>query len=132
MEKCLQRVLDAHGLPCGAVIDASGRVVAQAGEFDAFASAGLVSSMLGPYGSAHATYSAVSSLEQIKPVIWGQGSEFAFLDRVGELVVVVFGRERGDIHAQYALSRQVGHSIAAEFALIVTESGAAPASTHLL
>jgi len=115
MEERLRRVLDAHRLPCGAVIAATGEVVARAGDFDKFASAGLVAAMLGPYGSAEATYHLVRNPEQVKPVIWGQGSEFAFLDCAGELVVAVFGRECGDIHAQHALSRQVGQSIAAEF-----------------
>jgi hypothetical protein len=115
MEERLQRVLDAHRLPCGAIIGASGQVVARAGDFTAFASAGLVSAMLGPYGSPEATYHLVQNPEQIKPVIWGQGSEFAFLDRAAELVVVVFGRDRGDVKAQYELSRLVGRSITAEF-----------------
>lgn len=114
MNERLQRVLDAHHLPCGAVIAASGEIVARAGDFLAFGSAGLVSAMLGPYGSAEATYHLVQDPEQIKPVMWGQGSEFAFLDRAGELVVVVFDRDRGDI--LYELSRLVGQSIAAEFA----------------
>jgi len=39
-------------LPCGAVIAANGDVVARAGDFAAFASAGLVSALLGPYGVA--------------------------------------------------------------------------------
>jgi hypothetical protein len=42
MEARLQRVLDAHRLACGAIISASGEVVARVGEFDAFASVGLV------------------------------------------------------------------------------------------
>lgn len=116
MEEQLQRVLDAHRLPCGAVIARSGKVVARAGDFDAFASAGLVSAMLGPYGSAEATFHTVNSPERIKPVMWSQDAEFAFLDCAGEVVVVVFGRDRGDVHARYALSRLVGQSIAAEFA----------------
>jgi hypothetical protein len=126
MEERLQRVLDAHRLPCGAVIAGSGEVVARVGDFAAFASAGLVSAMLGPYGSAEATYHTVRSPERVKPVMWGQGSEFAFLDCVCELVVVVFGRDRGDVHAQYALSRQVGQTIAAEFGSPGDERGAVP------
>src|SRR5262249_10984653 len=119
MEERLQRVLDAHDLPCGAVIAPTGELVARAGDFDGFASAGLVSAMLGPYGSAEATYHVVQNPEQVKPVIWGQGSDFAFLYLAGELVVAVFGRDRGDIHTQYELSRQVAQSIAAEFGTVV-------------
>jgi hypothetical protein len=116
MEERLQRVLDAHRLPYGAIIDRSGQVVARAGDFAAFASAGLVSAMLGPYGSPEATYWLVQNLDRIKPVRWGQGSEFAFLYRAGELVIAVFGRDLGDVKAQYEVSRLVGQSIAAEFA----------------
>jgi hypothetical protein len=116
MEERLQHVLDAHQLSCGAVIAPGGEVIARAGDFDTFASAGLVSGLLGPYGSAEATYQVVQNPEQAKPVIWGQGNDFAFLDCAGDLVVVVFGRDRGDIHAQYELSRQVAKSIATQFA----------------
>jgi hypothetical protein len=126
VEERLQRVLDTHRLPCGAVIASTGEVVARAGDFDAFASAGLVSAMLGPYGSAEATYHTVRSPERIKPVMWGQGRDFAFLDCAGELVVVVFGRDFGDIRAQYELARQVGQSIAAEFGSPDAEPVAAP------
>jgi hypothetical protein len=115
MEQKLQRVLNAHHLACGAVIAPGGEVVARAGDFDGFGSAGLVSAMLGPRGSAEATYHSVQDPEQIKPVIWGQGNEFAFLDCAGDLVVVVFGRNRGNVSDQYALSQQVGQSIATEF-----------------
>jgi hypothetical protein len=41
-------------------------------------------------------------------------------------VVVVFGQNRGDIHAQYVLSRQVGQSITAEFGNPDADTGAAP------
>ena len=116
MEERLRRVLDAHRLPCGAIIGPEAEVVAQAGDFVAFASAGLVSAILGPYGSTKSTYSLVQDSQQIKPVMWGQGGEFAFLDRAGELVVVVFGRDGGDAYARYALSRLVSESIAVEFA----------------
>ena len=75
MEEQLQRILDAHCLPCGAVIAPAGNVVALAGDFDSFSSAGLVSAMLGPYGSAEATYHTVQDPHQIKPMIWCQGSQ---------------------------------------------------------
>jgi hypothetical protein len=125
MEERLRRVLDAHCLPCGAVIAATGNVVALAGDFDSFASAGLVSALLGPYGSAEATYRRVQDPDQVKPMIWRQGRDFAFVDCADELAVVVFGRDRGDIHVQYALSRQVGLSIAAIFGSSEAEPGAA-------
>lgn len=116
MNDRLQSVLNAHRLPCGAVIVSSGEVMARVGDFNAFASAGLVSAILGPYGSAQATYRTVRDPEQSKPMLWSQGSEFALLDCAGEFVVVVFGRDDGDVHARYELLRQVGESIAAAFA----------------
>ena len=115
MEERLKRVLDAHRLPCGFIINSSGEVVARVGDLAAFGSAGLVSAMLGPYGSPEATYRLVQNPDQIKPMMWAQGSEFAFLDRAGELMVVVFGCDRGDVKAHYEFSRLVGQSIASEF-----------------
>lgn len=116
VEKRLQRVLDAHSLPCGAVIAATGDIVARAGDFAAFASAGLVSALLGPYGSAKGTFDLVRSPERIKPVMWAQGDEFAVLDRAGELVIAVFGRGQSDVLARYEQSRSVGATVAQEFA----------------
>src|SRR5262245_28749488 len=110
MEERLQRLLGAHDLPCGAIIGPTGAVLARTGDFEGFASAGLVSATLGPYGSAEATYESVLDPEQIKPVMWSQGDEFAFLDCAGELVIVVFGRDRGDVYALYKLSLEVGRS----------------------
>jgi len=115
LEERLQRILDAHSLPCGAVFAANGEVRARAGDFDRFASAGLVSALLGPYGSPKATFHHVQCKEQIKPIIWGQGDEFAFLDSAGGLVIVVFGRNSGGVIARAKLSRLVGKTIAAEF-----------------
>jgi hypothetical protein len=87
----LQRLLDEHRLSCGAVIAANGEVVARAGDFDAFAATGLVAAILGPYGSAEATYQLVQNPHRVMRAIWVQGSDFAFLDCAGEMVVVVFG-----------------------------------------
>src|SRR3954462_7142620 len=85
----LQCVLDANQLPCGAVISSSGEVVARVGDFAAFASAGLVSELLGPQGSTRATFDSLKG--QMLPCMWGQGEEFAFVDKpTAELAVVVF------------------------------------------
>jgi hypothetical protein len=93
MERSLQRVLDVHLLSCGVIIDAAGEVVVRVGEFAAFCSKGLVSSLLGPYGSAKDTFDLVQSPDQIKPMMWAQGDEFAFLISAGSFVIVLFGRE---------------------------------------
>jgi hypothetical protein len=49
----------------------------------------------------------VQSREQAKPVIWGQGGDFVFLDRVGDSVVAVFGRDHRLVGA-YKFYRQDG------------------------
>ena len=115
MEARLQRVLDAHHLPCGAVIAATGDVLVRVGDFAAFESDGLVPTLLGPYGSAEATFDSVQGDERLLPRMWAQDDEFAFVDRANELVIVVFGREGGDARAQYDLSKAVRRSIAVEF-----------------
>jgi hypothetical protein len=114
MDDRLRHVLDSHQLSCGAVIAASGEVVAQEGDFGAFASAGLVSALLGPYGSAKATFDSLEG--RLLPRMWRQGEEFAFVDKpTAELAVVVFGRGRDYVSELLALSKQVGRSIREEF-----------------
>src|SRR5262249_41380054 len=110
----LQRVLDAHSLPCGTAVAASGELLARAGDFESFGSAGLVSALLGPYGSADATFASLQGA--VLPQIWGQGAEFAFLFKPSPgLMVVVFGRSRQDVLAQVEMAKAVGHSIDQEF-----------------
>jgi hypothetical protein len=110
MKGRLQQILDAHELPCGATIDATGKVAAEAGDFIAFASDGLVSTLLGPYGSARET---LASLEgQLLPRMWSQGDEYAIVDlATEELAVVVFGRGRLSAPERWAMSKAVSASI---------------------
>src|SRR5262245_11004993 len=94
MNERLRTVLETHQLSCGAVISSSGDVIAREGDFDAFASAGLVSGQLGPNGSAKATFDYLEG--QLLPRIWRQGEEFAFIDKPApDFAVVVFGRRAG-------------------------------------
>ena len=115
LQACLQRVLDRHGLQCGAVVGAGGIIAARAGDFDRFRSAGLVSTLLGPYGSPEATFDHIQNKDCLKPVVWSQGDEFAFVDRAGDFAIVVFGRNCGDVLARAKVSRLVAQTIAAEF-----------------
>src|SRR5262249_14418577 len=78
LEGRLRRVLDAHGLPYGAVIAANGDVVARAGDLAAFGGTGLVSALLGPYGSAKGTFAGLAG--RPLPQMWRQGDAFAFAD----------------------------------------------------
>jgi hypothetical protein len=114
MEAELWRVLDAHQLKCRAAVDATGRVVARAGDFSAFASAGLVQALLGTEAAAKTTFDSLPG--QLLPCIWGQGEEFAFVDSpVPDLAVIVFGRRRGTVEQRFALSRSVGRSLRSAF-----------------
>jgi hypothetical protein len=114
VRELLQQVLDAHGLSCGAVITANGEVAVRAGDFKAFASAGLVSALLGPSGSPAGTFAGLAG--QPLPQMWGQGEEFAVADRPSaDLAVVVFGRDRLPILEQVARSTAIGASIRAAF-----------------
>ena len=76
MEEGLRRVLVAHSLPCGAVIAAPDAVVARVGDYEAFGSAGLVSALLGPDGSAAATLAGLA--EQNAPELWEQSRNGTF------------------------------------------------------
>ena len=115
MDEQLRRVLEAHTLPCGAVIATPGVVVARAGDFEAFGSPGLVSAVLGPDGSPTATLGGLGGQEL--PQLWEQGDAFAFVDQPApDLAVVVFGRDRGGWVERVRLSQDVGRTIRETFA----------------
>ena len=109
----LRRVLTGHQLACGALVAASGEVVAQVGDFDAFGSVGLVAALLGNGGASKAMFDSLEG--QRLPRIWAQGHEFAFVDKATEQVAVVaFGRN-ADARRKYELSKAFGQSIAGLF-----------------
>ena len=86
----------------------------RAGDFTRLKTGGLVSGLLGPYGSAQATFASLDG--QILPKMWAQGKVFAFVDKLGlERAVVVFGQGKQSAIDQYHLSRRVGETIAIEF-----------------
>ena len=111
MEAGLQRVLVAHSLPCGAVIAASGVVVARVGDYETFGSAGLVSTLLGPDGLPAATLADLA--EQAAPELWEQDNEFAVVDQPApDRAVVVFGRGCGGSTVErLRLAQEVGRTI---------------------
>lgn len=115
IEALLQRVLNAHNLACGAMISSTGTIVSRVGDVTEFDDSGLVSALLGPHGSPQTTYNSVQGDNVLLPRIWAQGEEVAFVDRVGEWVLVVFGRRIGDAASQYALSRLLHRTIQLEF-----------------
>jgi hypothetical protein len=113
LETGLSRVLEAHGLVCGAFFSADGIVGPRVGDFEKLQTKGLASALLGPYGSARATFESLDG--QLLPKMWAQGQVFAFMDKVGEdLAVVVFGQGEQNAIEQYRLSKHVGQTIAAE------------------
>jgi hypothetical protein len=114
--RIVQRVIAAHGLHCGALIDQSGVVVVHVGDFHTYGNEGLVSALLGPYGDPAATFGMLES--QLLPRMMGQGQHFAFVDRVGEnFAAVVFGfaKERRDAVSEYQLSQAVHRTLVAAF-----------------
>ena len=115
MEVGLRRVLVAHSLPCGAVIAASGEVVARVGDYETFGSTGLVSTLLGPDGLPAATLADLA--EQAAPELWEQDDEFAVVDQPApDRAVVVFGRGRGGSAVELLrLSQEVGRTIRKAF-----------------
>jgi hypothetical protein len=112
----LQNVLRDHGLICGTVLSPSGEELVRAGDFAALDRNGLLSTLLGPRGSGSATYGLMQPDEAIRPALMEEGQEFAFLDRVGPMMVVVFGRDREPGMAHFLFARRVGASLAAAFA----------------
>ena len=109
----LRRVLSAHQLACGALVTASGEIVARVGDFDAFGSAGLVAALLGNGGASKAMFDSLRG--QRLPRIWAQGNEFALVDKPAEeIAVVAFGCDV-DASRQYELSKAFGQSIAGLF-----------------
>ncbi len=108
----LMKLLDAHRFECGAVINSDGEFYVRAGDFAGFGSEGLVSALLGPYGSAKATFQYLRS-QDLLPRMWFQDEKIAILDKVGPmLAVVVFGWSKDtDALRRYELSKEVARNI---------------------
>ena len=88
--RILDEILREERLSCGAVIDELGHVLIRGGDFESFPAPGLVSSLLGPSGTPHATYAGLDG--QPLPQIWAEGESFAFIDRpAAGIAVVLFG-----------------------------------------
>jgi hypothetical protein len=88
--RILEEILQEERLSCGAVIDEIGRVLIRVGDFEAYPAPSLVSSLLGPSGTPHATYASLEG--QSLPQIWAEGEYFAFIDRpISGIAFVLFG-----------------------------------------
>ena len=88
LSRILDEILRAERLSCGAVIDELGRILVRGGDFESYPAPSLVSSLLGPAGTPHATY--VSLEGQPLPQIWAEGVAFAFIDRPTAGIAFVF------------------------------------------
>jgi len=115
MEYSLQMILREHSLHCGAVFDEKGEILARAGDFSKLSADGMVSTVLGPRGSALASYGLLRPDEKVRPALLSEGREFALLERVGILMVVVFGLDRAEGMEHLLFSRRVGASITERF-----------------
>lgn len=114
LRPALERALAAHDLVCGAVISSDRDVPSRAGDFAALETQGLPSALLGPYGSAQATFASLEG--QLLPKRWAQGRGFAFVDKVDvDLAAVFFGQGSQDVVEQFRLSKRGSHSIRTEF-----------------
>lgn len=90
LSRILDGILRDERLSCGAVIDELGRVLMRGGDFESYPAPGLVSSLLGPSGTPHATYASLDG--QPLPQIWADGESFAFVDRpAAGIAFVLFG-----------------------------------------
>jgi hypothetical protein len=90
LSQILGDVLQDERLCCGAVIDEIGQVLIRVGDFESYPAPSLVSSLLGPSGTPHATYASLEG--QPLPQIWGEGKYFAVIDRpMPGIAFVLFG-----------------------------------------
>jgi hypothetical protein len=121
LEQLLQRVLEAHGLLCGALIRVSGEIVTRLGDFEGLKYTGLVSSLLEK--SPKDTFDFLDG--QILPKTFMQGEDFAVMDRPRpDLAVVVFGSGLHDTGEKLRLARDVSRTIRLEFGVGGAASGA--------
>lgn len=111
----LERVLQAHSLDCGLILNAHGEVVIRAGDFGRHPPEGLLSTLLGPAGSPSITYELVSPSETIRPVLLEAKPEFALLERTGPLLVVVLGCHRAGALQHLAFAAAVSRTISVLF-----------------
>ncbi len=101
----LRAVLDEHSLVCGAVLAHNGTILERVGNFDDMMWA---PSLLGPQ--------ALPLLDRlIRPAMLEHGREFALLERVGDVVVLVFGLDRAQGMDHILFARQVAASIQQAF-----------------
>ena len=90
LSQILDTILRDERLPCGAVIDELGQVLVRGGDFDSYPAPDLVSSLLGPAGTPHATYASLDG--QPLPQIWAEGGCFSIIDRpTAGIAFVLFG-----------------------------------------
>ena len=128
LSRILDEILQGEHLSCGAVINELGQVLMRGGDFESYPAPGLVSSLLGPSGTPHATYASLEG--QPLPQIWAEGGYFSIIDRpTAGIVFVLFGvpppsrlaflRRRSDAHEAHSLlehSRRVSRRLREAFA----------------
>ena len=91
VDSALEAAITHFNLAYAVIINADATLLAEAGTPARLRYPGLVSTLLGPVGSPRNTYDWIQS-EELFPQLYGQGGDFALLDKVGAAgVLVVFG-----------------------------------------
>ena len=108
-------MLESHDLLYGAVIDRTGRPIANAGEIDRLEDAWLVASLLGGRGEAMRTYRGLEWMPPPQIIVADQS--VAIVDKPSPtLVVVVFRASRSfDDDDATGVVESISDSIRAEF-----------------
>lgn len=117
----LNSILDRHSdsLVCAAVIDAEGEVSNKTGDFSMLEHQGLVSAVLGPYGSPLAHFDEATKYQndrKMLPRSLAQGQQFALIDKpCDQYAVVVFGKKHTSFVQHIANCHKIGDTILALF-----------------
>ena len=111
VQEKLTAVLSAHGLDCGAVVNANGEVLARVGDFGPFIQTGFADTYL---AEPKATFAALQC--QVLPAFTARGDQFVLRDKpTATLMVLLFGQGVRSVMQQFKLSREVREAAVREF-----------------
>ncbi|MFZ5890341.1 MAG: hypothetical protein ACOY0T_04665 [Myxococcota bacterium] len=117
LSEALSRVLHEHELLFGAAIDATGAIIARAGDPTLLKYTGLVPSLLGPRGAAKSTFDSLSRVPL--PQMFSQSEDFAIVDKPSRnLAILVCGTSDRSAVERAVLAEEVGKTIRKVFASV--------------